>query len=271
LLRVLASFTWKDYLRAIVDIAIVAYLFYQVFVLIRGTRAVQLLKGIAILFVLLQVTNWLELYTVNWLLGTVSEMLIIAIPVVFSPEIRRALEQIGRGRLFTRSLLFGPDVTPEQVVEEVTDAVFKMAREKTGALIVIQRDVGLEEHMDEAVALDSLVSSELIQNIFTKNSPLHDGAVIIRGDRIAAAACFLPMTQESVAIELGSRHRAALGITQVSDAVAVTVSEETGTVSLAIGGRLLRGLDPRTLREKLLELLPQRQPVNQLFQRRASK
>ncbi|HHX27634.1 MAG TPA: TIGR00159 family protein, partial [Firmicutes bacterium] len=122
MLRVLSSFTWKDYGRAIVDIAIVAYLFYQVFVLIRGTRAVQLLKGIGILFVLLQVTDYLELYTVNWLLGTVSEMLIIAIPVVFSAEIRRALEQIGRGRLFTRSLFLGPDATPEQVVEAVTDA-----------------------------------------------------------------------------------------------------------------------------------------------------
>jgi diadenylate cyclase len=271
LLRVLASFTWKDYVRTIVDIAIVAYLFYQVFVLIRGTRAVQLLKGIGILFVLLQVTNFLELYTVNWLLGAVSEMLIIAIPVVFAPEIRRALEQIGRGSLFTRSLFLGPDVTPEQVVEEVTDAVFKLSKDKVGALIVIQRDVGLEEHMDEAVALDSLVSSELLQNIFAKNSPLHDGAAIIRGGRIAAAACFLPTTQESVALELGSRHRAALGITQVSDAIAVTVSEETGTVSLAIGGRLLRGLDAKTLNEKLMELLPQKQPVNPLFHRRSSK
>lgn len=271
MLRVLASFTWKDYVRAIVDIAIVAYLFYQVFVLIRGTRAVQLLKGIAILFVLLQVTNFLELYTVNWLLGRVSEMLVVAIPVVFSAEIRRALEQIGRGRLFARSLLLGPDATPEQVVEAVTDAVFKLSKDKVGALIVIQRDVGLEEHMDEAVALDSLVSSELLQNIFVKNSPLHDGAAIIRGGRIAAASCFLPSTQESVGLELGSRHRAALGITQVSDAIAVTVSEETGTVSLAIGGRLLRGLDAKTLKEKLTELLPQKQPVNPLFHRRSSK
>jgi diadenylate cyclase len=271
LLRVLSSFTWKDYGRAIVDIAIVAYLFYQVFVLIRGTRAVQLLKGIGILFVLLQVTDYLELYTVNWLLGTVSEMLIIAIPVVFSAEIRRALEQIGRGRLFTRSLFLGPDATPEQVVEAVTDAVFKLSNDKTGALIIIQREVGLEEHMDEAVTLDSLVSSELLQNIFVKTSPLHDGAAIIRGGRIAAAACFLPSTQEAVDIELGSRHRAALGITQVSDAIAVIVSEETGTVSLAIGGRLLRGLDAKTLKEKLMELLPQRQPVSQLFHRRSSK
>jgi diadenylate cyclase len=267
LLNVLSSFMWSD----IVDIAIVAYLFYQVLVLIRGTRAVQLLKGIAVLFVLWQVTDLLALHTVNWVLGKVSEMLLVAIPVVFSTEIRRALERLGRGSLFTRSLFLSPSATPEQVVEEIADAVFKLSKEKTGALMVIQREVGLEEHTDEAVALDSLVSSALLQNIFVKNSPLHDGAVIIRGDRIVAAACFLPSTEEAVAVELGSRHRAALGISQVSDALAVTVSEETGTVSLAIGGRLLRGLDAKTLKEKLLELLPQKQSVSQLFHRGSSK
>lgn len=265
------SFTWQDIVRSVVDIAIVAYLFYQVFVLIRGTRAVQLLKGIAALFILLQVTYWLGLYTINSLLDRVSDMLLVAIPVVFSAEIRRALEQLGRGSLFTKGLFFSPAAAPEQVVGEVVSAVESLSKEKTGALIVIQRDVGLEEYMEDAVALDSLVSSELLENIFVKNTPLHDGAVILRGDRIAAAACFLPSTQEAVTIELGSRHRAALGITQVSDAVAVTVSEETGTVSLAVGGRLLRGLDTKTLREKLLELLPQRQTVSQLFHRGSSR
>lgn len=271
MLRLLSSFTGQDIARAIVDIAIVAYLFYQVFVLIRGTRAVQLLKGIAVLFILLQVTDFLRLYTINWLLDSVSAMLLVAIPVVFSTEIRRALEQLGRGSLFTRSLFLTPSVTPEQIVDEIADAVHSLSMERTGALVVLQRDVGLEEYMEDAIALDSLVSSELIQNIFVKNTPLHDGAVIIRNDRVAAAACFLPSTQEAVTVELGARHRAALGITQVSDAVAVTVSEETGTVSLAVGGRLLRGLDTKTLKEKLLELLPQRQVVGQLFHRGSAK
>lgn len=271
MLSYLSSLTWQDKVIAVIDIATVAYLFYQGFILIKGTRAVQLLKGIAVLYILYQVTDLLGLYTIKSLLDKGGAMLLIAIPVVFSAEIRRGLEQLGRGRLFTKALFLGPSVAPEQVVDEIVGAVHNLSKEKTGALIVLQRAVGLEEYMEEAIALDSLVSSELLENIFVKNTPLHDGAVIVRGDRIAAAACFLPATQEAVTVELGSRHRAALGITQVSDAVAVTVSEETGTVSLAVGGRLLRGLDTVTLKEKLLELLPQRQTVGQLFHRGSSK
>ncbi|MGI6633446.1 MAG: diadenylate cyclase CdaA [Bacillota bacterium] len=270
-MRMLLTLTWQDTLRAVVDIAIVAYLFYQVFVLIRGTRAVQLLKGLAVLFVLVQVTDFLRLHTIKWLLDRVSDMLFVAIPVVFSAEIRRALERLGKGSLFTRSLFLAPAATPEQVVGEIAEAAGNLSRDRTGALIVVQREVGLDEHTDDAIVLDSILSSELLENIFVKNTPLHDGAVIVRGDRIVAAAVFLPSTQESVAIELGARHRAALGITQVSDALAVIVSEETGTISLAVGGRLLRGLDTKTLKEKLLELLPQRQLVSQLFHRGSSR
>jgi len=251
----------------LVDIAIVAYLFYQVFVLIRGTRAVQLLKGIAVLFVLLQVTSWLGLYTVNRMLDKVGAMLMVAIPVVFSAEVRRALEQLGRGTLFSRSLFIAPTVSLEQIVGEISDAVRNMSHSKTGALIVLQRDVGLDEHTEGAVSLDALVSSELLQNLFVKNTPLHDGATIINGERIISAACFLPSTEEAVSVELGARHRAALGITQVSDAVAVVVSEETGAVSLAVGGRLFRGIDIETLRKKLLELLPQEQPRTHFWNR----
>lgn len=263
--------TWQDILLTVIDIAIVAYLFYRIFVLIRGTRAVQLLEGIALLFIFMWVTNRLQLYTVNYVLEQVRTMLLVALPIVFHQEIRRALEHLGRGgSLVTRSLLAGR-FTSEKVIDEMVKAVGEMSAASTGALIIVERASGLEEFMEEGVSLDSVVTSELLQNIFSKNTPLHDGAVIVRGDRIAAASCFLPSTQEVVTVELGSRHRAALGVTQVSDAVAIVVSEETGTVSLAVGGRLLRGLDLRTLKEKLVELLPERQPVPQLFHRGSAK
>ncbi len=262
----------SEILLSLVDVAIVAYVFYRVFVLIRGTRAVQLLEGIALLLISLQITIWLNLGTMKWILEELVRGLWVAVPVIFHQEIRRALEQVGRGgSLMTRSVFTGSTFTSEKVVDEIVKAVGHMSSSRTGALIVIERASGLEEYIDEAVALDSKVTSELLENIFFKNTPLHDGAVIIRGDRVAAAACFLPSTQEAVAIELGSRHRAALGVTQVSDAVALAVSEETGTISLAVGGRLMRGLDLATLREKLLELLPARQSVPQLFRRGSAK
>jgi len=273
----LPSFPWDglsgtEILVQLVDVAIVAYLFYRIFVLIRGTRAVQLLEGIALLFVAMAATEWLGLYTMNTLLVELRRGLVVALPVVFHQEIRRALEQLGRGgSLVTRSMFTGSVFTSEKVIDEIVEAAGHMSSSRTGALIVIERASGLEEYMDEAVALDSVVSSELLENIFFKNTPLHDGAVIIRSDRVAAAACFLPSTQEAVTIELGSRHRAALGVTQVSDAIALAVSEETGTISLAVGGRLMRGLDLATLKEKLVELLPAGQSFSQLFRRGSAK
>jgi diadenylate cyclase len=272
LLEYIRSFSVQDILKSLLDVAILAYLFYRIFILIRGTRAVQLLEGIALLFAFISVTKWMGLYAVNWLLERVSAGLFVALPVVFHQEIRRALEYLGRGgSLVTRSLFSGSLYTSEKVIDEIVEAVGHMSASRTGALMVVERTSGLEEFMEEAVALDSVVTSELLENIFFKNTPLHDGAVIIRGNRVAAAACFLPSTQEAVTIELGSRHRAALGVTQVSDAVAVAVSEETGTVSLAVGGRLLRGLDLKTLKEKLVELLPEQQPIPQLFHRGSAK
>ena len=263
-------FTWQDILLAIVDIAVVAYFFYKVFTLIRGTRAIQLLKGVAFLLVLVSLTEWARLYTVYWLLVQLRTMLLVALPVVFQPELRRGLEQIGRGSLFARSMFRPQGEATEKIVEELVTACFDMSSERTGALIVIERETGLEEYMEDAVRIDGLVSSELLENIFVSGSPLHDGAVIIRGDRVVVAASFLPSTQDPVTVELGSRHRAAIGITQVSDALAVVVSEETGTVSLAAGGRLIRGLDAKTLKDKLTETLDP-QPASQIFNRGSLK
>ncbi len=253
LLEQLRFFTWQDMFLAIVDIAVVAYIFYKLFTLIRGTRAVQLLKGVAFLFVLVSLTQWARLYTVNWILVQARTMLLVALPIVFQPELRRGLEQIGRGKFFTKTMLGFEEEDMVRIVDELVNACFHLSHAKTGALIVLEKTVGLGEYMEDAVRIDGLVTSELLENIFLFGSPLHDGAVIIREDRIAVAASFLPSTQDSVTVELGSRHRAALGITQVSDSLAIVVSEETGTVSLASGGRLIRGLDAKTLKEKLLE------------------
>ncbi len=270
LLEQLGFFTLQDAVLAVIDIALVAYFFYKIYTLIRGTRAVQLLKGIIVLLILVSVTQWARLYTVNWLLVQIRTMLIVALPVVFQPELRRALEQIGRGKIFTRALFKPPGESIERTIEEVVAACFDMSREGIGALIVIERETGLEEYMEEAVRLDALVSKELLKNIFTPGSPLHDGACIIRGDRVVGAAVFLPFTQNSVAVELGSRHRAAIGITQVSDAISVVVSEETGIVSMAENGRLIRGLDAKTLKDKLIEGL-EAQRVSGLFVREDSQ
>lgn len=194
--------TGQDILRAAVDVAIVSYIFYRLFVLIRGTRAIQLLEGIALLYVALVVTRVLRLYTVNYVLDAVRDMLLVALPIVFYPEIRRALEHLGRGgSLVTRSILTGGVFTSEKVIDEIVEATGHLAGTRTGALIVIERASGLEEYMEEAVVLDSMVTSELLENIFAKNTPLHDGAVIIRGNRLAAAACYLPSTQEVVTVE----------------------------------------------------------------------
>ncbi|MDA8066762.1 MAG: diadenylate cyclase CdaA [Thermaerobacter sp.] len=239
---------------SLADIAIVAYIFFRIILLIRGTRAVQLVKGIALLLLATPVAGWLHLVATHWLLQTVQVMLVVALPVVFQPELRRALEQLGRGRLFTRSLLDLGKADQEQVLGEVAGAAFLLARRRVGALLVLERETGLREYVESGVRLDARVSAELIRSIFEPNTPLHDGAVIIRGNRLAAAACFLPFPDRGeVARELGSRHRAALGVTDHSDALAVVVSEETGRVSLAQGGVLTRDLDEAALRQRLDE------------------
>jgi diadenylate cyclase len=252
MLEHLRFLTLRDVLGAAVDIAIVAYVLYRFFMLIRGTRAIQLLKGIAILLLATTVSQFLRLYTVTWILNNARLMLAVAVPVVFQPELRRFLEQIGRGRFFAgRSPLFMGEVNTARMIEELVKAVGQMSRNRTGALIVLEREIGLKDFVETGIGIDGLVSSEFLVNIFVPNTPLHDGAVIIRGDRVQAAACFLPLTDSVVAPEVGGRHRAALGITEVSDSLAVVVSEETGTISLTNAGRIVRHIDLRTLTEML--------------------
>lgn len=252
----LAKVNAMNAIRSIVDILIVAYVIYKLLVIIRGTRAVSLLKGIAVIFIATMISDLLDLRTVNWLLQKTITMLFVALPIVFLPELRRALEQIGRGGIFTGPLGLLEKEDTMLLISNIVKAATVMARDKIGALIVIERDTGIAELMETGTKIDAVVSAELLINIFMPNSPLHDGATIIRGSRIMAAGCYLPLSgNPNISKRLGTRHRAALGLSEQSDAVSIVVSEETGVISIACSGKLMRYLDESALKEKLVELL----------------
>lgn len=255
-LQILYSYSVLDIVRVIVDIAIVAFVLYRLIILIRGTRAVQLIKGIGVLIVVSFLADILKLKTIAKILEQVRLALIVALPIVFQPELRRALEQIGRGKFFARPLAFLGEEDMSRLISEVVRATQVLVKLQYGALIVIERETGINDYIETGVSMDSVVSAELLINIFVPNTPLHDGAAILRGDRIAAAGCFLPLSDNPyLSKQLGTRHRAALGMSENSDAVALVVSEETGTVSIAHEGKLLRFLDEKKLREILEETL----------------
>ncbi|MBX5476184.1 MAG: TIGR00159 family protein [Clostridia bacterium] len=264
MLKDLAGLTLAQVVLAVLDISIVAYLFYRVFLLVRGTRATQLMRGLFVIIVTYWVSGYLGLRATHWILDKVWVGLFVAVPIVFQPELRRALEQVGRGSFFRpTTALASEDV--DHLIDEVVQAVTALARNKVGALLVLERETGLNDVIDTGIRIEGLVTAEFLVNIFIPNTPLHDGAVIIRGNRVMAAGTFLPLAEENIVPnELGSRHRAALGITEHSDAVAIVVSEETGHIALAHSGKLIRGLDERDLRELLEELLP-REPAHGLL------
>jgi diadenylate cyclase len=269
MLSFLATMSWSQWILSLIDIAIVAYGLYRLFKLIRGTRAVQLIKGIIVLLVAVPVSQWLQLNATHQILEDIQTMLVVALPIVFQPELRRALEQIGQGRFFSEPLLSHEEVDMARVIDEVARAAEHLSHTRTGALIVMERQTGLNEYAATGIPIEAVVSAPLLENIFVPNTPLHDGAAIIRGDRVVAAAAFLPLTDSArPGSELGSRHRAALGVTEQSDAVAVVVSEETGWISLAVEGRLSRRLEDRTLREMLTRLFrPKPHPGLKLWTR----
>jgi len=242
----------------IVDILIIAYVLYRLILVIHKTRAEQLLKGLAVLIIITKLSEWLQLRTVNYILRNAMTVGVIALLIVFQPELRRGLESLGRSGFLGKNFFFFNEDEKDmsEVIGEICDAVQYLSRSKIGALIVIERETGLNEIIETGIAMDSKISSELLINTFIPNTPLHDGAVIIRGDRIMAAGCFLPLTDnQNLSSELGTRHRAGLGVTEISDAIAIIVSEETGTISLAQNGRLSRHLDPKTLKEVLSSIL----------------
>lgn len=273
-MELLKSLTLFDVVTAVVDIGVASYVFYRLFMLVRGTRAVQLIRGIIFLVAALFVSQWLHLREVNWLLKRAMEVLIVAIPVVFQPELRRFLEQLGRGRLFPHGAESLDEESRTRLINELVRAAEGLARNRTGALIVLERATGLNDYSETGIRVEGLVTAELLSNLFVPSTPLHDGAVIVRGDRIVAAGCFLPLAEPVEGMgKLGSRHRAALGISEQSDAVALVVSEETGQISIAQGGKLVRNLDGQALRNLLQSLIGSRgaaSPLQMLFSRNAS-
>lgn len=254
-LQYLANIFANIRIRDIVDILIVAVVIYKLFTLIKETRAEQLIKGIGVLLVLTKVSEWLELYTINWILANAMTVGTLAILIVFQPELRRGLEYIGRSRFFSKSLIEIRGESMSRVVDEIVEATASLSRQKIGALMVLERQTGLNEVVETGTKIGGTVTSDLLINIFIPNTPLHDGAVIIKDDIIKAAACFLPLTDSStVSKELGTRHRAAIGISERSDSLSIVVSEETGAISIAENGVISRYLDSKTLRQILLDM-----------------
>ena len=240
---------------SVVDILVVAFIFYKGYMLIKETRAEQLLKGILLILILIPVSYILKLDILYFILSKTITIGVIAVIIIFQPEIRRGLEHIGRST-FDDFHIIQNDEEIEKVITNICEAVENMAKTKTGALIAIEQGTGLGDIVSTGIKMDSLVSRELIENIFVKNTPLHDGATIIKNDRILASACVLPLTNNNnISKQLGTRHRAAIGLSEASDALIIIVSEETGAISLAIKGRLTRNFDGDKLKSILLKII----------------
>ena len=244
--------------RNMADVLILTLLIYQVIKLVMHTRSSSLFKGIAVVLVMAWLANALHLSAVSWLLTQIISMGLLFIVILFQPEFRRGLEQIGRSRMMRRLIGLPSKQNPERVEENVAEivrAMSNMSRKRIGALIVVERHTGLGDVIESGTRVDAQISQPLIENIFEPNTPLHDGAMVIRNRRIEAAACILPLSEDiTISRDLGTRHRAAIGITETTDAVSLIVSEETGIISMAREGRLTRHLDGRSLTILLTEL-----------------
>jgi len=242
-----SNFRWQD----AVDIGVIAFIVYQILVLIRGTRAARMLLGLGVVFLVFLSSQIFDLYTVNWVLDNFLSSILLIIVVIFQHDIRRALTQVGSGPFFGRE----PGMQGQDV-EEIVRAAVALASKRIGGLIAFERGVGLNEYIEGGTKVDSRISREIIVSIFLTSSPIHDGAIIVHQGRLAAAGCFLPLTTNpNVSKTLGTRHRAAIGLTEETDAVVIVVSEEDGRISLVQSGRLTRDLDAANLRERLQKLL----------------
>jgi len=250
-------------IRDLIDIAIVAFVIYHGIKLIKETRASQLIKGIIALVVFAQIADMLQLNSVNFILDNTLQLGLIALLVVFQPELRRTLEKVGSAK-FTNLFKINDEVV-ETYSEEVSTAVRNLARTKTGALIIMERQTKLGEITDKGIPVDSCITDSLLENIFVPNTPLHDGAVIISGGRIKAAACVLPLTEKSdISKELGTRHRAAIGVSEIADCIAIVVSEETGNISVAMNGEIKRGYDYKKLKNEIDKMFAVEKPSDNL-------
>ncbi|MEY8350395.1 diadenylate cyclase CdaA [Bacillus cereus] len=240
------------YLSTILDIAVVWFVIYKLILVIRGTKAVQLLKGITVIIIVRILSYLFELHTLQWLTDQALTWGFLAIIIIFQPELRRALEQLGRGSLFSRGI-GQEEEEHEMVASAVAKATEYMGKRRIGALITLSRETGMGDYVETGIPLNANVSSELLINIFIPNTPLHDGAVIMQGNTIKAAACYLPLSESPfISKELGTRHRAAMGVSEVTDSITVVVSEETGQISLTKNGELHRDLKVEQLKEMLL-------------------
>jgi uncharacterized protein (TIGR00159 family) len=243
---------WWD----IADILVVSILIYEVLKLIRGTRAVQMALGGCVLVGVFYASRWGHLETVNWLVRNMIGYLVFAFIVLFQSDIRRALAHFGRAPFFR---YLAKAQSAAEAIEELVVAAGLLSSQRIGAIIAIERQIGLRNYIEGGIRLDAILTYDLLQSIFLPSSPLHDGAVIVQEDRVAAAACFLPLTvNPKLSKELGSRHRAAIGLTEENDSVAIVVSEETGLVSVVVDGQIERGLDSDQLRARLRSLILQR-------------
>jgi diadenylate cyclase len=243
------TLSWRD----VLDIALVSFLIYELLLLIRGTRAVQMALSGGFLIGVFFLSEWLQLETVNWLIRNLAAYVVVAIIVLFQSDIRRALAHFGRAPFFR---YFERATSTDETLEELVTAATTLSARRIGAIMVVERQIGLRNYIEGGIPLDATVTYDLMATIFQPGSPLHDGATIVQGDRVAAAACFLPLSvNPRVSRELGTRHRAAIGLTEENDAVAIVVSEESGVISMAIAGDLERGLTAEALRLRLRALL----------------
>ena len=235
-----ALLTWRNFIN-LIDILVIWFLIYELMVLVRGTRAVQLFKGIIIIIVVKLISWYIGLTTVSWVMDQIINWGVIAMVVIFQPEIRRGLEHLGRGTMFTRTKTENEE--EEALITQLDQAIQYMSKRRIGALIAIEMDTGLEEYIETGIPLDAEVTGALLINTFIPNTPLHDGAVIIKGGRIAVAAAYLPLSDSKlIPKELGTRHRAAVGISEVTDALTIVISEETGGVSITKDNELIRDM-----------------------------
>lgn len=266
-----AQFTWLDAL----DIIIIFILLYKLIIWTKETRAYEVLKGIGLLFLCSVASQLLQLNTLSWLLDAFlkSGSIIIVLVILFQPEFRRVLERLGRGGKSIGSALFdAATLSSVEMIQDVQRAILSMSRRRVGALIVVEQKTGLGDIINTGTPVDGLLSGALLENIFEPNTPLHDGAVIVRGSRVAAAGCFLPLSDDmNLARELGTRHRAALGVSTVSDSVTIVVSEETGAISLARDGKLVRYIDAKALHDILEQLFLQKNTAPFFWTKRREK
>ena len=247
------NITHQPNLADVIDIAIMAVLLYQLVMLTKQTRAIQVLKGLAVLLIVSYVSELLGLTSLNWLMRSVLNNGALLLFILFQPELRKALEQLGRGAGFEHSVSSHSE--NERIIAEITQCCLRLSKRRVGALIVFEQKTGLKDVIETGTALDATISAPLLENIFEPNTPLHDGAVIIRGIRIHAASCVLPLTDRaSIGKNLGTRHRAGVGLSEVCDAFVIIVSEETGAISVAQNGTLRRFLDLKTLEKMLLDI-----------------